>query len=158
MTQQLGGRLGELFTVGRCSWLRWNSTICDRRCGRFCQRMNRWANKATVHNQASRPSPDRLALLSQPPLRFRFSMRSGSFRNHCAFLFGARSAMRKWTAAASANMQALVGTTQGNTHLERLLSEGRHGALFEAADSTGPSLFCKVLRLIRPSASRCRPH
>ncbi|HNO68246.1 MAG TPA: hypothetical protein PKI49_07030, partial [Pseudomonadota bacterium] len=35
--------------------------------------------------------------------------------------------------AASANMQALVGTTQGNTYtLERLLSEGRHGALFEA--------------------------
>lgn len=34
---------------------------------------------------------------------------------------------------ASANMQALVGTTQGNTYtLERLVHEGRHGALFEA--------------------------
>ena len=34
---------------------------------------------------------------------------------------------------SSGNMQALVGTTQGNTYtLDRLLHEGRHGALFEA--------------------------
>ncbi len=37
------------------------------------------------------------------------------------------------TVGGSGNMQALVGTTQGNTYtLERLLHEGRDGSLFEA--------------------------
>lgn len=57
------------------------------------------------------------------------------------------------SSAAPQNPQGLVGTTVGNTYvLERIIGQGRHGALFEARHSR---LSCRcAVRIIRTDSNR----